>query len=223
MTNQSTRDLWGFRDGRKWLATSRLLEELAAALRKLQRAPGDRSATLHALIRAGELESASADQGLRLAQHMARVTDAVAWHLVHGASRVNDYEELLSAIHKSDIPQTVQVSPPEGFSYYGLNPAGFIELARRVCRIGDAVAIIGIRSIGITLSAVVAASLSSPGHHQDRISVRPSGHPYDRVAGFSAEQIQWIEHKRSQGSRFVIVDEGPGRSGSTFLSVPRPW
>jgi hypothetical protein len=220
MSNQSTRvDLWVFRDGRKSVTTSLLIEDLAATLRNLQGTPADRCVMLDALIRAGELESAFSDQGFAAAQPVARLTDALAWHLVHGTARVRYYEELLSPIRASDTPQTLQISPPEGFSYYGLNPADFIELARSVCRIGDTVAIVGIRSIGITLSAVVAAALSSPDHPLDRISVRPSGHPYDRVAGFSAEQIRWIEEKIRQSSRFVVVDEGPGRSGSTFLSV----
>lgn len=220
MANQSTRvDLWVFREGRKTISTSLLIGELAATLRALQNALSDRTVLLDALIRAGELESAFADAGSPIATEIARVTDALAWHLVHGASIVRHYREVLLSIQESEAPTSVNVSPPEGFSYYGLNPADFIEVARNVCRAGDPVAIVGIRSIGITLSAVVAAALSSSHHRCDRIGVRPTGHPYDRVAGFSGDQVRWIEQKYAYGARFLIVDEGPGRSGSTFLSV----
>jgi hypothetical protein len=139
--------------------------------------------------------------------------------LVLGKPVIHSYGELAFAFQQCEVPATVEVSPPEGFSYYGLNPADFIDLARDACRVGDAVAIIGIRSIGITLSAVVAAALSWPERRCDRIGVRPTGHPYDRVAGFNPEQIRWIDEKCARRSRFLIVDEGPGRSGSTFLSV----
>jgi len=45
------------------------------------------------------------------------------------------------------------------------------------------------------------------------------GHPYDRKLQLSDEQRAWIFNQRELNSLFVIVDEGPGRSGSTFLSV----
>jgi adenine/guanine phosphoribosyltransferase-like PRPP-binding protein len=220
MTNQSTRvDLWVFRDGKKTVATALLIGELAARLLPLENSCTDRSVLLDVLIRAGELESAFADEGSRLVPHIGKLTDALAWHLVHGASLVPRYADLVLPLQQSEIPATVQSSPPEGFSYYGLNPADFIDVARKACRVGDPVAIVGIRSIGITLSAVVAAALSSYERRWDRIGVRPTGHPYDRVASFNAEQVCWIEEKNARGSRFLIVDEGPGRSGSTFLSV----
>ena len=47
--------------------------------------------------------------------------------------------------------------------------------------------------------------------------MRPSGHPYSRSTEFSPEQLRWIQ--RNIASQFLVVDEGPGRSGSTFLSV----
>ncbi len=196
-----------------------LIGELAEKLLVLENASRDRSVLLDALIRAGELESALADEGSPLVSKIAKLTDALAWHLVHGASAVRRYTDLLHPLQRSEIPGTVQASPPEGFSYYALHPADFIDLARNVCRVGDPVAVIGIRSIGITLSAVVAAALGSHERQWDRIGVRPFGHPYDRVVDFNAEQVRWIEEKYARGSRFLIVDEGPGRSGSTFLST----
>jgi hypothetical protein len=127
--------------------------------------------------------------------------------------------DLIRRLNQTKLPETISVSPPEGFSYYGLNPRDFIDLALHIGRVGEPAAVIGIRSIGVTLSAVVAAALDSPEFHVDRISIRPSGHPYDRVACFKPDQIRWIQKHYARGSQFLIVDEGPGRSGSTFLSV----
>jgi hypothetical protein len=68
--------------------------------------------------------------------------------------------------------------------------------------------VIGIRSIGTTLGAVAAAALRGP----PPLTVRPSGDPFARKAELSAEGIE-------DGAHYIIVDEGPGLSGSSFGSV----
>src|SRR5262249_5821936 len=83
------------------------------------------------------------------------------------------------------------------------------------------VAVIGIRSVGSTLSAVVAAALWARGSTATRITVRPQGEPYARTIIFLREQVSWIQNALAADRDFVVVDEGPGFSGSTFLSVAR--
>jgi hypothetical protein len=78
-------------------------------------------------------------------------------------------------------------------------------------------AVLGIRSIGTTLSAVACAALRLRGVQCERITVRPVGHPYDRNLPVTLKLEQWIE--RWLDAEFVIVDEGPGISGSSFLAV----
>jgi hypothetical protein len=78
-------------------------------------------------------------------------------------------------------------------------------------------AVVGIRSIGVTLSAVACASLRLRGLQCERTTVRPTGHPYDRRLDSTAELREWIV--RSRDAEFLIVDEGPGISGSSFLAV----
>jgi len=112
-------------------------------------------------------------------------------------------------------PDTLTVAPPEGFTYYALHPGDFARLAAGLD--SQRYAVIGIRSIGTTLSAVVLATLTAQGKSAYRITVRPTGHPYSRQTEFAPAQLQWINENR--GAQFVVVDEGPGRSGSTFLSV----
>jgi hypothetical protein len=81
------------------------------------------------------------------------------------------------------------------------------------------VRIVGIRSVGSTLGAIVAARLKHGGHSVDRITVRPEGEPYHRRTTFDAAQLEWILRGQELQADFVIVDEGPGFSGSTFLSA----
>jgi hypothetical protein len=171
--------------------------------------------TLDALIEAGQLEAALADAGCASAA-CAVVTDALASVLCTGSPPGRATERLLEAI---EVPSHLNVSPPEGFTYYALHPADFARLAARIPRQPRTCAVIGIRSIGATLSAVVAAALRSEGRPATRITVRPTGHPYARITAFNAGELGWIHHHLQPGAQFLIVDEGPGRSGSTFLSV----
>ena len=79
--------------------------------------------------------------------------------------------------------------------------------------------VVGIRTIGTTLSAVTAAAARLRGMQVQRITVRPQGHPYNRRSEFSAGQLAIVKDAVSSGATFAIVDEGPGLSGSSFLSV----
>jgi hypothetical protein len=112
------------------------------------------------------------------------------------------------------LPAEVCVSIPEGYAYYAVYPEDYAKAALRFWReVGPRKAtVIGIRSIGTSLSAVVAATLERAGCEVRSFTVRPRGHPFDRrvaVSGFSCDPE----------SHFLIVDEGPGLSGSSFASA----
>ncbi len=47
--------------------------------------------------------------------------------------------------------------------------------------------------------------------------MRPVGHPYDRKLEATSELRKWVAGL--EGAQFLIVDEGPGISGSSFLAV----
>jgi hypothetical protein len=49
--------------------------------------------------------------------------------------------------------------------------------------------------------------------------VRPDGHPFNRCTRFTAEQLRWVARQQACAAEFLVVDEGPGLSGSSFLSV----
>lgn len=178
----------------------------------------DPDSMVSALILAGEFECALADAGGGSAAGAASLTDALAGTLLGIAPADRGRLcSILSAIEPA-LPESVRVSPPEGFAYYALHPADFAEVSAEWSDQGP-VAVIGIRSIGTTLSAVTTAALTSCGVRASRITVRPLGHPYDRKLELTISERRWVREQQKQNATFVAVDEGPGLSGSSFLSV----
>lgn len=214
-------DLWVFRDGRKTVSTKAAIDELQSCVARflMTRRQDD---WLNALIRAGQFESAVADAKPRAAVQSADVTDAIAGAFYAGYACDKDKAQLASIAEKLEtwcLPHTVEVSTAEGFAYYALHPLDFAEAARKTTLSSKIVFVIGIRSIGTTLSSVALAALKKDGHRCERITVRPAGAPYNRVTELNSEQIRLIEKYQDTGATFLVVDEGPGRSGSSFLSV----
>jgi hypothetical protein len=201
-------DLWIFREGRREFSG-------AAFLRELQQRLAAKNALVDCLIQAGELEAALADLGAPGSSTASVLTDSLALQLCGNSNR-DDVEELAGRI---EVPATINISPPEGFTYYALHPLDFAKTAAQIANESATYAVIGIRSIGTTLSAVVTAELNKLAKKASRITVRPQGHPYSRSTEFSAQEQDWIAQQQANGALFLIVDEGPGRSGSTFLSV----
>jgi hypothetical protein len=109
------------------------------------------------------------------------------------------------------LPERVNISVPEGYAYYGLYPESYIEPAECFLRqINPAECIcIGIRSIGTSLSAVVAGTVLERGARLSSITVRPTGHPFDR-------RVRLPRGEYPRDAYYLIVDEGPGLSGSSF-------
>jgi hypothetical protein len=208
-------DMYVFRDGRKSFTGRELLDRLAKAFSRL-RSKADRDCELRALIAAGELECAlrdAADQQPeweKSAQAAERLTTIAARILVR-----NNRAGLAQAervIREMEVPQTLAIAVLEGFAYYALHPAKFLDVIKNR-KLEKKSAVIGIRSIGAPLSAVVAAAIGDA----ERIAVRPVGHPYERELKITEVFRSFVARHRD--SEFVIVDEGPGLSGSSFLSV----
>lgn len=205
-------DPWIFRDGRITISGPDLVRDLARRIDQA-RTP---SSLLDSLIESGELEAALADAGSPASAVVARLTDLLAAAICSNTAVNTDACRLLEQLH---VPAEITVSPPEGFTYYALHPLDFANIVARIPDEPAACALIGIRSIGTTLSAMSAAALKRDGRPVSRISVRPTGHPYARRTEFTDDQIAWIRQQSALPAQFLIVDEGPGRSGSTLLSV----
>jgi hypothetical protein len=195
-----TNDIWVYRDGRRRERGDRVRAELARGIERLSGASGEarRRYAIDALVIAGEVEASLADSGRSACTEL---TDALA-HAALGHAR--EPIPVLAA-----LPDTLTLSPPEGFSYYALHPAAYAE-ASRVIEARD-VLVVGVRSIGTTLSAIVRADLLARGIRAERTTVRPTGDPFDR-------RLESVPRVR-EGTTVLVVDEGPGLSGSTFLAT----
>jgi hypothetical protein len=210
---------WVFREGRREVHGPSFLREVLDVFQHALRPGVGADQIISALLLSGELESALADLGSPSVATVEAITDLLADLLVNRAAVLS--KERIRELNLSHIavPDHISISPPEGFVYYALHPSDFANLAKQVPEHTKPVAVIGIRTIGTTLSAVVAAANRQLSRHAERITVRPSGHPYDRVTEFTTEQLGWIKRQISRAAQFQVVDEGPGRSGSSFLSV----
>src|SRR5512140_1645102 len=180
---------------------------------------------LGAVLRAGELECGIADAYPAAAGSCARLTDQIADALLIGesAGSINpDFQKPLQTLLKAalSLPEFEQlsISTPEGFAYYALHPQAYADVIRQIPACGHLL-VVGIRSIGTTLSAVATAAARSRGIVAERITVRPQGHPYNRTLEFTPEQIAVVSRAVSCGATFAVVDEGPGLSGSSFLAA----
>ncbi len=211
--------LYVFRKSRDLLSTRSLLQQLRAEIDCLDAGSGS---VIDALVLAGEIETGLSDAGSTAAIDAAHVVDHLARMVCGDTLEHSLLLRSLQRVEAANFPARVLGAHPEGFSYYGLNPLDFADLARRIsCDMPARVNVVGIRSAGTVLGAVVAAQLRSCGKSVDRITVRPAGEPYHRETTFDAAQLEWIGHGFDQRAAFLVVDEGPGFSGSTFLSVAK--
>ncbi len=110
-----------------------------------------------------------------------------------------------------------QLKTPEGFAFYALYPEQYGKAARRwLLRHSPPprhVHVVGLRSIGTTLSAIVAAVLRAAGVAVSRLTVRPTGHPFAREVH--------LQLRNDAAAKVIVVDEGPGLSGTSLFAAAR--
>ncbi|HEX7180973.1 MAG TPA: hypothetical protein VF756_03965 [Thermoanaerobaculia bacterium] len=186
------------------------------------------------LVEAGELEQALLDHQLAregreratsLAERTSRLTRGVAEalllsfrHQEASPSKVASLRTALRSLRRLGLPDDLSVTVPEGYVLYGLYPETYLRAAERFRqeRPRQALRVIGIRSIGTSLAAAVAAA----GKAELSISLRPGGHPFARAVTLGNRLSRKLLSIYTGGRPFyAIVDEGPGFSGSSFGSV----
>lgn len=184
------------------------------------------------LVLAGQLEQALADAAERTrdaclqqaAGTAAALTRRIACAFVaqsvdpalEDACDWTAVSAMLAGIADACERADVEVRTPEGFAWYALYPDGYAGIAsdwlvRHRCR---RVLIIGLRSIGTTLAAVVAAVLERAGVTVHVACVRPRGHPFARRCALPPTALLALPVDRC-----LVVDEGPGLSGSSMAAV----
>jgi hypothetical protein len=196
-----------FRGGRERFE---LASELGLLRQELKRGAG-----LSALLRAGLIEAGLADQQHALAGRAAELTDALAGVWL----REGDGRSVLELAQGWSSNPGFEASVPEGYAYYGIHPRDYAAAGARLLPPARDAFVLGLRSIGTSLSAVVAATLRHHGARVTRATARPSGHPFAREVVLDAESVLNARASARSGGLCIIVDEGPGQSGSSLLGA----
>jgi hypothetical protein len=215
-----------FRDARRRVPATELVAALRSELCDLASSTQPDQVN-RLLLRAGELECGLRDASALpfVCEQAALLTDlfaeaTIAFDRSGDACNSRDIVATASPIvDRISHSQLLELSVPEGFAYYALHPLDYADLVARPALSASSALVVGIRSIGTTLSAVVAARLRQSGLAATRITVRPTGHPYDRICEFDSPERQAIASAVASRAELLICDEGPGRSGSSLLSV----
>ncbi|MFT8244353.1 hypothetical protein [Roseomonas sp. BN140053] len=204
-----------------------LLRDLSAQFRHLATLPpgiGRHAALVGAFLDAGELAQGLADADFAAAgeDRRAPVPDAAMAVLLALARALRDswnsgFARLpplpdLAPLAAAALPAQIQPRRAEGFAFYALYPELTLRAAKALAGEPPPV-VVGLRSIGTPLAALVAAALDAA----PPVTLRPVGHPFRRElrpgAALEAELL------RDPAARFALVDEGPGLSGSSFGAV----
>jgi hypothetical protein len=224
-----------YRDGRLTQDPRVRLRRVRTMARCAVASGGDLEHVRDLLIELGILESGIAD-----AMNPVRDTRTPACRILHDASRRAgrllvaaesgaagserrelgvDLTSCLDGIDTREWPASIAVSDPEGYAYYAVFPEQYVAAALDVAaRIAPSHATcIGVRAIGTSLSAAVSAALERRGCRVRSCTVRPRGHPFDRTLALDARLEQWLVAEPD--TLFLVVDEGPGLSGSSFAAV----
>ena len=118
----------------------------------------------------------------------------------------------LGAIERLPLPPELQLKTAEGYAFYALYPEAYAAAAGELAPLG-ACTVVGIRSIGSGLAAVAAQAVGAA----RLVTVRPVGHPFQRHLKLQPRLKASL--KSGVDGAFVLVDEGPGLSGSSFGAV----
>jgi hypothetical protein len=224
-----------YRDQRSQADPRQLLTQLRARVGRLAHlGRGSHDLAVDILIELGTLESGLGDalfpeadginslaRGLRTASIAA---GHILWHSWHDSGEGTGawaaaLGRMVDQLMSCNLPPSIQISVPEGYAYYGVYPEMYLKAATEYSNGLDpgSVVCLGLRSIGVSLSAAVAAALEELGWTVESWTLRPRGHPFARNPELSPELTQLLRARRT--ASFLIVDEGPGISGSSFAGT----
>ncbi|MHB9030195.1 MAG: hypothetical protein ACYC9O_15620, partial [Candidatus Latescibacterota bacterium] len=213
------------------------ISRIRSALREYERSGfSEHSHAVDVLVELGEFETAVSDalspekDGDAILKQFFRRASVDAGRLFfrswEGIEEGRDelagrLHEALDWVTRLPLPRSMHIGIPEGFVYYGLYPETYLEAAKRFHRelSPSRIVCIGLRNIGTSLSAVVAATLQELGCEVRSLTVRPRGHPFDRHLALSGELESYLASLA--GWFFLLIDEGPGLSGSSFGCTAR--
>jgi hypothetical protein len=208
-----------------------MLDRLAETLRAAAALPSGilrHAALVAGLVTAGELAQGIADAefGARGGQDAPSPAQDAAMALLlrlgvgirlsweSGFARCPPPPEAeLRALRDTPLPGLIRAKRAEGFAHYALYPEAWLR-AGLESGLGPGLRVIGLRSIGAPLGAMVAAATGAP----RPVTLRPVGHPFRRALSL-APALEAALLAGPARARFAVVDEGPGLSGSSFGAV----
>jgi hypothetical protein len=131
---------------------------------------------------------------------------------------VEDASRVLEGVPGNAMPSNLALGTPEGFAFYTLYPEAYaaaaVEWSGRARP--SRVLCLGLRGIGTTLASVVRGALEQAGVPASTWTVRPRGHPFDRIVKLDPELVSaW----NLDDTTFLLIDEGPGLSGSSLMGT----
>jgi hypothetical protein len=217
--------MWVYGDRSRRLKPRAALRTLTATLRDVETGaagPARHDRLTTAFLQAAELAqgiadaefaakgcddlSPAQDAAMALLIALARKLAASAWSEFVTVGPPTSAELLALAL--SALPDEVEVKTPEGHAFYAVYPEAYLKAAAEQPWASPPL-VIGIRSIGAGLAALVAAVTNAAGV----ATLRPMGHPFRReVRAGEALRRRLAAH----AGPFAIVGEGPGLSGSSF-------
>jgi hypothetical protein len=220
-----------YRDQRVRTDPRRLLARLRTSINRAIATDGSSQSAAEVLIQTGTLESAVVDaifpdaDGIDPVAESLRAASLTAGHALscNWTGRSGEAKAwwvrlslLLGHLEQQRLPISIETRIPEGFAYYGLYPEMYLDAARRCYQfLGQFKAVcLGLRSIGTSLSAVVAAVLEELGCQVRSFTLRPRGHPFSRYSALRPELEAAL--RAEPQAHFLVIDEGPGISGSSL-------
>jgi hypothetical protein len=204
--------------------TAELKAEIAYRLLGVAALPGNvdrHSRLVDAFVRAADLVTGIIDQrfagtdtddaasvaGMELLTRLAVAVDA-SWRQDHAANPLLEVLALLDRLPDMAIRTKIA----EGYGFYAVYPESYAAAARN-SGLPAETRVIGIRSIGASLAAMVAAGLGAA----PPLTVRPTGHPFKRKLIVDTALAEAV--LAGSPPAYAIVDEGPGLSGSSLGAV----
>jgi hypothetical protein len=116
----------------------------------------------------------------------------------------------------------LQARIPEGYAFYCLYPEMYLASLGKVLESHPscpAWTVVGVRSIGTSLAAIIAGALFEIGFPARVETLRPRGHPFNRHVEMGALLRDRLAVDIRSGNVFLVVDEGPGLTCSSLVSV----
>src|SRR5215208_3937498 len=151
------------------------------------------------------------EAAMSLVMMLARAV-LTSWRQGHGAPIVQP-DLTFASLAQHELPEIVHCRRAEGYAFYAVYPESYLAAAKNL-ETWTSLQIIGIRSIGLGLAALVAAAANA----NTALSLRPVSNPFRRKVLVDSA-IESLLFKQSHSTRFAIADEGPGLSGSSFGAV----